>query len=71
MELGFKQYCKTEPIPSHQDSGYGGDIWVSTQYGILYDRHRVLIIESPFKQYTISPPTHSPTGRPVELCPSG
>ena len=46
----------------HQDSGYGGDIWVSTLYGTQCDKHHVQIVELPCSKHSISPPTHSPTG---------
>ena len=49
-------------IPSPQDSGYGGDIWLSRQYGIPFDRLHDPIIVFPCPKHTISPPTHSPTG---------
>jgi hypothetical protein len=54
-----------------QDLGYGGDISESKRYDIPCDRRCDLKIEYPLAHLIISPPTHSPTGKPVELCPSG
>ena len=54
-----------------QDLGYGGDISVSRRYDTLSGRLHDLNTESPLTHLIISPPNHSPTGKPVELCPSG
>ena len=54
-----------------QDLGYGGDISESKQYDIPCDRRCDLKIEYPLTHLIISSPNHSPTGKPVELCPSG
>ena len=66
--LSEKVFANT---PALQDLGYGGDISVSIRYDILSDRLRGLSIEFPLTHLIISPPTHSPTGKLVELCPSG
>jgi hypothetical protein len=54
-----------------QNLGYGGDISVSRQYDTLSGKLHGLNIESPLTHLIISPPNHSPTGKPVELCPPG
>jgi len=54
-----------------QDLGYGGDISESKRYDTPCDRRCNLKIGYPLRHLIISPPIHSPTGKPVELCPSG
>ena len=53
-----------------QDLGHGGDISESKRYDTPYDRRCGLNILFPPRHLNISPPTHSPTGKPVELCPT-
>ena len=54
-----------------QDLGHGGDTSESKRYDTPYDRHCALNILFPPHPLIISPPSHSPTGKSVELCPSG
>lgn len=66
--LSEKVFANT---PALQDLGYGGDISVSIRYDILSDRLRGLSIEFPLTHLIISPPTHSPTGKPRGPLPFG
>jgi len=54
-----------------QDLGYGGDISESKRYDTPCDMRCAQNTGYPLRHLIISPPIHSPTGKPVELCPSG
>ncbi len=57
--------------PAPQDLGYGADISESRQYDTPCGRRCDLNILFPLRHLIISTPPHSPTGKPVELCPPG
>ena len=57
--------------PAPQDLGYGADISESRRYDTPCGRRCDLNILFPLRHLIISTPPHSPTGKPVELCPSG
>ena len=58
-------------IPLFQDSGYGGDIWLSIQCGTRSYRLHAQITVFPCHKHTISPPIHSPTGLASGTLPFG